>query len=281
MSRVSKLLTDIRAELADPEKERWSDRRLLSLLSQAQTEIAHATRVLIARKAIPIIAGQSEYFIDDTADSLLRVLTPTGPVELLSHFEMDDYKPAWELDTGATVEKIVYDLLSPNRIIVYPTPVASSDATAYPFEAGNSIDFVGGERLGVVTSIGNYSLSAPLGAVTNIIEPGTETSFSSPFGVITSISESVGSLMLQYAKRPAELLNENSELELSESFRQAMLHLTVSMAFTADIDTKSDALANKHYQLYQVQLDRLKSNKAHNQVKGNNARTISRNIYAS
>ena len=280
MSRVSKLISDIRSELADPKEERWSDTRLLTLLSQAQTEIAVETRVIVARKTIPVVAGQREYFIDENTELLLRAYAERGDIEMLSHFEMDDYKADWETITGPTVERIVYDLLTPNRIIVYPIPELSAGSDVYTFEAGESNPFVGGELLGVVTGIDNYSFNSPYGVVTKLTQPGIEETFNSPFGVVTDISVSTGSLKLQYAKRPAELTNMNADLELSDSFRKAMLHLVCSNALTADIDAKANALADKHYQLYMVQLNRLKNNKAHNQVKGANARTIQRNPYA-
>lgn len=280
-SRVSRLLTDIRAELADPEKDRWSDSRLLTLLSQAQTEIALETRVLIARKAIPIVAGQREYFIDEDTEIVLRAYAESGDIEMVSHFEMDDADCLWEYETGPAVKKIVYDLLTPNRIILYPIPELSTGADIYTFEAGASNTFVGGELLGVVTNIDNYSLNSPFGVVANLVQPGVEESFSSPFGVVTSISESNSTLRIQYAKRPNELTSADSELELSDSFRKAMLHLVCSSALTADIDAKAAALADRHYQLYLVQMARLKNNKAHNQVKGANARVVRRDPYAS
>lgn len=279
-SRVSKLLVDIRAELADPTEERWSNARLLTLLSQAQTEIALETRVLIARVTLPIVAGQREYVLDSNTELVLRAYSERGDIEMLSHFEMDDYKATWESDTGPTVEKIVYDLLTPNRIILYPTPSLSTGADVYTFEAGESNPYIGGELLGVVTSIDNYSFTSTQGVVTNLSQPGITESFDSPFGVVTSISESSGTLKIQYAKRPAELTSIDTPLELSDSFRKAMLHLVCSNALTADIDAKANALADKHYQLYMVQLSRLKNNKAHNQVRGANARLITRSPYA-
>ena len=278
---AAKLINDIRGEVADPDKDRWSDARLLVLLSQAQVELALETRVLISRKTIPVIVGKAEYSIDENTELVLRVHNENGPVELLSHFEMDDEKPQWEFETGPTVQKVIYDLLSPNKLILYPIPSLATDAEQYTFEAGNGSSFVGGELLGVVTSIDNYSFNSPFGVVANLIQPGVEEFFDSPFGVVTSISESTSKLTVQYARRPKELTSVNSELELSESFREALLHLTVFRALTADIDARANALADKHYKLYSMQLTRLKNNKAHNQVKGNNARLVTRNPYAS
>lgn len=277
---AAKLINDIRGEVADPNKERWSDARLLVLLSQAQVELALETRVLISRKTLPVVTGKAEYFIDENTELVLRVHNENGPIELLSHFEMDDKKLAWEFETGPVVQKVIYDLLSPNRLILYPIPSLAADAEQYTFEAGDN-SFVGGELLGVVTGIDNYSFNSPFGVVANLVQPGIEESFDSPFGVVTSISESTSKLTIQYARRPKELTSVNSELELSESFKEALLHLTVFRALTADIDAKANALADKHYKLYSMQLARLKNNKAHNQVKGNNARLVVRNPYAS
>ncbi len=278
--KASDLLTDIRAELADPTKERWSDSRLLVLLSQAQVEVASETRVLIKRISIPVIAGQREYNLDKDTELVLRVTNTQTPIELLSHYEMDALKTNWEQDTGPTVEKVVYDLLSPNKLILYPIPLQASDADVYTIEAGASNTFVGGELLGVVTSIDNYSMTSVFGVVADLVQPGIEEVFNSVLGVVTSISESSGTLQVQYAKRPAALASEDSELELSAAFYKALLHLTCFNALNADIDAKSSALADRHYSLYGGQLARLKNNKAHNQVKGNNARTIVRNPYA-
>jgi hypothetical protein len=200
--------------------------------------------------------------------------------ELFSQFEMDDFKPTWETDVGPAVERVIYDLLTPSKIIVYPVPSVDNSLESYTFEAGDSNPYVGGELLGEVTGIDNYSLNSAFGVVVNLSQPGITEAFNSVFGVVTSISESTGTLKIQYSKRPAELTSVDSNLELSEAFDLAMLHLTVSRAFTADIDTNSDALANKHFKLYQLQLARLKSNKAHNQTKGANARSIVRNPYA-
>ena len=279
--RIQSLLTDIRAELADPEKERWSDQRLLNLLSQAQVEVALETRVIVARTSIAVIANQSEYFIGEDVEVVLRAFNELGPIELVSHFEMDECNPNWETVVGTRIEKLVYDLLTPNRLRVYPTPQLAEGTEVYTFEAGNSNPLIGGEMLGVVTSIDNYSFNSPFGAVTGLLQPGINESFSSPFGVVTGISESSGSITIQYTTRPATLTSVDSVMELSESFRKALLHLVCANALTADIDAKADALSSKHYQLYQVQLARLKNNKAHNQVKGNNARLIRRDPYAS
>lgn len=278
MSRVKRYIDDIRAELADPRKERWSDSRLLSLLSDAQAELAHELRVLVSRVSLSVIEGVREYTLPDNADILLRVYTPDGPIEKVSHYEMDSKYPTWEFATGPSTEKVVYDLLTPNKIILYPIPSQDGDAANYIFTAGEQGAYVGSEYFGVVTSIDNYTFNDNLGEITDLFQPGFNEVFNQPYGVVTNISQVVNTLVVQYSRRPAVLTSLNSELELSESFKLALVHLTCFRALSADLDTKSGQLANTHFQLYNNQLSRLRSNAAANQTKGNTAREISRKI---
>lgn len=279
MSRVEDYINDIRHELADPKKERWSDSRLLSLLSDAQTEIAHELRCLVSKVQLSIIAGVSEYTLPDNADILLRVYSTNGPIEKLSHYEMDVLNPTWEFDTGPSVEKIVYDLLTPNKLVVYPKPTQDGAADAYTFEAGDETAYVGSERLGVVTSIDNYTFGSQFGEVTNTFQPGFNEVFSSQFGVITDIRELIATILVQYSRRPAKLINMNSSLELTESCKLAMVHLTCFRALSADIDTKSAQLASTHFSLYNAQMSRLKNNAAASQSKGDTSRSIRREVF--
>ena len=279
MTRVRRYIDDIRAELADPRKERWSDSRLLSLLSDAQAELAHELSVLVSRVTLSVVEGVREYALPDNADILLRVYTPDGPIEKVSHFEMDAQYPTWEFTTGPTIERVVYDLLTPNKIILYPIPSQDGATAPYVFEAGDNEAYVGSEYFGVVTNIDNYTFNTNFGEITDLFQPGFQESFNQQFGVVTDINQVIDSLVVQYARRPAVLTSLNSELELSESFKLALIHLSCFRALSADLDTKSAQLANTHFQLYNNQLMRLRSNAATNQTRGNNAREITRKVF--
>lgn len=279
MSRVQDYINNIRQELADPRKERWSDSRLLSLLSDAQAEIAHELRCLVSRVSLSVIAGVREYKLPDNADILLRVYSTNGPIDKLSHYEMDSQNATWEFDTGATVEKVIYDLLTPNRVILYPIPTVDGAANSYTFEAGDNDAFVGSNRLGVVTSIDNYTFGSQLGEVTDLFQPGFDEVFSSQYGVVTDIREILGTLIVQYSRRPAVLTSLSSELELSESFKLALVHFACFRALSADLDTKSAALAQTHFALFNAQMKRLSSNSAASQSKGDTARVVRREVF--
>lgn len=278
MSRVQDYINDIRHELADPKRERWSDNRLLSLLSDAQTEIAHELRCLISRVSVAVIAGVRECTLPENADILLRVYSTNGPIEKVSHYDMDAQHPTWEFDTGSTVQKVVYDLLTPNKIILYPVPTTDGAANAYTFESGDGGAYVGSNRLGVVTGIDNYTFGSQLGEVTNLFQPGFDEVFVSQYGVVTDIREILSTLTVQYSRRPAVLTSLSSSLELSESFKLALVHLSCFRALNADLDTKSAALAQTHYSLYNAQMKRLQTNSAASQAKGDTARVVRREV---
>lgn len=279
MSRVQDYINDIRHELADPRKERWTDNRLISLLSDAQAEIAHELRCLISRVSLSVIAGVREYTLPEDADILLRVHSTSGPIEKVSHYDMDAQNPTWEFDTGSTVQKVVYDLLTPNKIVLYPIPTVDSAASVYTFEAGDANAYVGSDRLGVVTGIDNYTFGSQFGEVSNLFQPGFTEVFSSQFGVVTDIREILSTLTVQYSRRPAVLTSLSSKLELSESFKLALVHFACFRALSADLDTKSAALAQTHYSLYNAQMKRLQSNSAASQSKGDTARTVKREVF--
>lgn len=279
MSRVQDYINDIRHELADPRKERWSDSRLLSLLSDAQAEIAHELRCLVSRVSLSVIAGVREYKLPDNADLLLRVYSTNGPIEKVSHFEMDANDPTWEFETGPTVQKVVYDLLTPNRIILYPVPTVDGAADVYTFEAGDQDAYVGSNRLGVVTGIDNYTFGSQSGEVTDLFQPGFDEVFSSQFGVVTDIREILSTLVVQYSRRPAVLSSLSSELELSESFKLALIHFACFRALSADLDTKSATLSQTHFALYNAQMSRLRKNSSASQSKGDTARVVRREVF--
>lgn len=278
MSRVLNYIADIRQELADPKVERWSNSRLLSLLSDAQTEIAHELRCLVSKISLSVIEGVREYKLPDDADILLRIYSTNGQIEKSSHYDMDVIDPTWETKTGKTVERVIYDLLTPNRLLLYPIPTTDDSAVQYTFEAADDTLFVGSERLGVVTSIDNYTFNSNLGEVTNLYQPGITTVFESQFGVVTDIRVITNTIVVQYARRPKALTSFDTELELTESCKLAMVHLTCFRALSADIDAKSAQLANTHFNLYNAQLNRLKNNAAASQTKGNTGRTVRREV---
>ena len=131
----------------------------------------------------------------------------------------------------------------------------------------------------MVTGIDNYTFGSQLGEVTDLFQPGYDEVFSSQYGVVTDIREILSTLTVQYSRRPLVLTSLNSSLELSESFKLALVHFSCFRALSADLDTKSSALAQTHYSLYNAQMKRLQSNSSASQSKGDTARVIRREVF--
>lgn len=279
MSRVATIINDVQARLADEREIHWTRTRLLFLLSQAQIKIAHETRVLTKRISLGVLKGVREYKLPDDVDQLLRAHGDSGSIEFRSHSEMDEREPSWEKRTGKTVEKLIYDMLTPARLIVYPIPAESDNAELYTFEAGDPTVMAGGELLGAVAGISGLSSSSPFGEVTDIYVPGTNTVFSSQFGVVTRIEDVVANLELQYSRRPVELLTEDAELELSQHYNLALTLLTCFYALDADHSAGSKQNADRYLAMYNDEMRVLKSNKAHNQTRGTNHRDVQRSYF--
>ncbi len=138
MSRVDRILSNIRRALTDPSQKRWLDSRLLSLIDEAQKDLA--TKAGLIRKTnipVTVSADSSEQSFPSNIYSLTRVTDINKePLRLATHYELDEENPSWENDTGTELEVIVYDLLSNEKYKVYPIVTAQTTINisyiAYP-----------------------------------------------------------------------------------------------------------------------------------------------------
>lgn len=118
--RTTDLLVDIRYTLADTKGQRWSDDRLISLLNQAQVDIAKRTKFF-----------KSDYtytFSGTTVDiapeiiSVYRVSTLTGEhIPWKTQDELDRMYPDWRThEADDVVRFIVSDRTLTGQLMVYP-----------------------------------------------------------------------------------------------------------------------------------------------------------------
>jgi hypothetical protein len=124
MSRVSDILVRVRDSLADPNKERWSDERLLRLVDEGQRVIAHRAKTLRKKTVIPLLINQAWHQLPSDCHRVIRILGISDePLPILTHEQMDNkYGVGWETDTGATPKAIVFDKTNTGVIKVYPIP---------------------------------------------------------------------------------------------------------------------------------------------------------------
>ena len=133
-NRIDSILDRARDTLADPDKTRWSDARLIRLLDEAHKDVCRRAKVLRARTEIPVVVGQAVYTIPDLL-LLDRVLYDGERLDFTNHAYLDTVSYKWEEDEG-TPEAVVYDKLRRQQLKLYPIPTPTSNEISYTFETG-------------------------------------------------------------------------------------------------------------------------------------------------
>lgn len=140
MSRIEAILKKARYSLADPAKERYSDERLLSALSEGQRDIARQTRLLKDEVDIVLELAAPIYRLPEDLWLITRATFNDEVIPLLSYDRMDDNDLGWYNRFGNKVEALVYDKRNMLDIRVYPRPDPTHISTEYAFKADNPLE---------------------------------------------------------------------------------------------------------------------------------------------
>lgn len=301
MSRIANILTRARDTLADPTGQRWSDERLLRLVSEAQQDIAKQTQMFKAQLDLPMVIGQRTYELPDNLWLITRASLNGRALELCTHEQLDflerkqatrsvkqelscefddDYflDISWETDTGSTVEALIYDKRNLAEISVYPIPNESIAEHIYKMSMEAGADYVGGEYFGVVTGMEDYTTTSDYGVVTNLFEPGIIDT-GDTFGVVTQISESTQVIHVWYVYVPYAIQSISTELELPLMWDTAVKHYVVGHAFDDDYDTRFAEKSQKALALYDRELTVSKEFERKNNVRAGHRSTQYRGAF--
>lgn len=221
MTRIQTILDNARGSLADPHKERWSDDRLLSLLSKAQIDFAKESRLFIARAAITIQLNNPDYDLPDDAFLLVRAVGPNGRIPLISSYDLDRRDPDWQTKTGTEIEALVYDLQTPNKFRLYPIITEQPQAAPYDFNS----------YFGVVVALETLECAA----------------LSDVYGVITDTDVFIH---VQYIKIPPRLAELTDSLIVPSVYDDTLEHFVVGHALRDDLDVQNRSLGAEHMQIY-------------------------------
>jgi len=140
MTRLQSILERARDTLADPNKERWSDPRLLRLADEAQKTIALHARVLRDTIVVDPVYGKEIYDLPTDTQRFTRVVKcnldddeSRPDLPLISHEYADKHLGlGWEGHLGDNVTAIVFDKNNTQQFKVYPrltVPVRLDEAT--------------------------------------------------------------------------------------------------------------------------------------------------------
>ena len=283
-TRITEILVRARDTLADPNKNRWSDERLLRLLDEGQKDIAKQSKILKDIYDLTVAVDTSNYTLPDNFWLITRATFDDYEIPLVSYDLMDENarkqvladrrtneherrngygnnlgdrwtRTNWEVDTASRIEAIVYDKRNINDIRVYPIPNDGIAENNYTFENEGPIIFAGDEVMGIVTSIDDYTIDSVFGVTTELYDPAIAAeSFDSDFGVLTGANESVALVKLWYIKIPEVLLTLSQDLEIPPMFDVALKHYVIGHALRDDIDVQYREMGAESLALYEREL---------------------------
>lgn len=122
MSRIDRILANVRDVLNDHSKQRWSDERLLRLLDEGQRDISRHSRILKGQCSIELVDGEVYYTLPELCWLITRVTYNGQNLPFVSHAEMDSRMTNWESRKGNSVSSIVITNGLEGKLRVYPVP---------------------------------------------------------------------------------------------------------------------------------------------------------------
>lgn len=221
------ILDDIRYSLSDTRRERWSDERLLSLMTEAIKELAAKTILFVETVIVVVQDDVVDIDLSDRAVKIVRAEYLDLPIEFKTFEEMDCYKKQWQKDKGDKVEAIIYDKQKRGQVKLYPIPQNNiADYITYP----NGV-------YGIVTDI-SYSDIQPV--------------MYNNYGDISGIPENA-LIKFYYVRKHDNIVDVNQELNIDEICEAPIKRYVVGSALRDNIDAQNRTFGaeelNRYYQM--------------------------------
>lgn len=235
--KAKDLLSDVRYSLSDTSKHRWSDARLLSLLTDGIKEIAKTTTLFVENIFVVVQDDVVDIDLRDKATKIIRVEYLDEPLPLYTFEEMDAKNSRWQLETGSKVKAIVYNKQERARVKLYP----------------------------IVTNAlnDNITYSSPYGIVTEISYSDILPVLANSIGDIASIpNEAV--LKFYYIRKHAKVVDIEQDLYIDELCEVPLKHYIIGMALRDNQDTQNRTIGNEELKLYEARLEEFSLEKSKN-----------------
>lgn len=251
---IPSILSLVRDRLADPNKQRWSDDRLLRLLDSAQKDFARQTECFKGTVSIPLSVNKAVYALPADCWRIMRAHFYDVNLPLYSYEHMDSLDINWYTKTGPEVNAVVFDKRNETEIRFYPIMDESILDNVYTFVNETDVDYAGG-NLGVVTAIDDFTFNMPYGVVTELFSVDVQhDEMDSAYGVVTDIAEANSNMVIIYIRDPKTITSITDTLEIGARWEQAMENYVVGNCFLDDLDTQYQARGATALQLYDREL---------------------------
>lgn len=294
MNRIENIISRARDTLADPNGDRWTDKRLIRLIDEAQKDICRRAKLLRTKADIGIFSGQGTYKLPEDMLLLDRVLYKGEVLPFKSHLELDSTLGDWE-DILGKPEYLVYDKQSRKDIKLYPIPNEAS--IKYSFKhpsywevveyvqddfgivAGvlasecegvildedfglvsscNSNEQVltpGMEDFGFIVAVDGAQITSEYGIAVSLSEgPENEKFDPDNLGTVTEVNSITGSITAYYLRKPDDIETIDSILSIDDNFDAAIKYYIVGKALRDDMDTQNRVVGNEELGFYDREL---------------------------
>lgn len=254
MSRSQNIIDEARLTLADPDKTRWSDQRLLALLNTAQNEIATKCSLIKRTVILSVFKGQATYVLPDDIIWLERAYYDGKPLRMLDYKSVDNCNR----DREGVPSAIIFNKHPQNQIVLYPKPTTTAEAQIK----------LPDEILGVATDLAelNTKIYDKYGIITDIEAPNLEIEVDSQFGGINEIHQVLYPLEVYYVAEPKKVMSLDEDPEIGPTCDKALKLYIVSAALLDDMDTQNRQNAAVYAQYYNDALNDIKKHAARDHI---------------
>lgn len=222
MSRVTQVIADVRAILADTSGDRYTEARLISLYNQCIKDIVIQSNMLHGKAFVEIEANINTYKMPDEVLQINRVQYLDQSIPVMSHSKMDELDYLWETRTGETVKYVVSNLLNAGTFKIYPR---ITDTTMDYIDSNSSYGII----IDLETFDDIYNLPN-----------------------ISEINDIPKYLVVYYTKMPdaVTISTIDADLQLGSAWDNAIIHFIAGMALRDDADQQNRAFGGEELQIY-------------------------------
>lgn len=222
--KAKDIIKKARYNLSDADGTRWTDERLLSLLSDGIKDVAKNTTLFVENIFYVVEDLVVDIDLTDVSTKILRAEYLDEPLPFYSFDEMDQkFGKEWQLTEGTKVEALVYDKQRNSLLKQYPI-VENAQNTHIEYDG----------VYGIVTYI-SYS----------DIEPVLEEYY----GDVASIPDDA-LIKFYYIRKHDEVTDINTVLEIDELLMQPLVHFVTGQAFRDNQDVQNRTLGNEELKFY-------------------------------
>lgn len=239
--KAKEIIDDARYTLADTDKDRWSDSRLLKLLNHGISDIAKYTTLFVEDTLYKIQNNVVDIDMSNISTKIVRAEYLGVALPLYSFEQMDEKCKDWQKHRDTKVKAIVYGHQRNGLVKQYPI-------------VENSVN-------DLITYTGSY------GIVTGITHSDlTEIRTEEIFGDLADLP-SEGVIKFYYVRDHKKVVDINEVLDIDELVAPMLKHYVTGMALRDNQDTQNRALGNEELGLYSTMREKYEIEKENSFVR--------------